>query len=112
MIELAALALIGVALVAVFVAFSFLLLVVKAILWIGLLPLRLLLALLFIPLLVLKFVFGGVLLLVAAPIIAIVSIVGVLVTILALAIPILPLLLAGFLIFVIYRLASGSPAAV
>ena len=87
----------------------------KAILWLVLLPFRLLFGLLFgillLPLLLLKFVVfavGGVLLLIVGPIVAMALIGAVLAAVVGLAIPLLPLLCIAFVVWVVFRSARGQ----
>jgi hypothetical protein len=104
MIELGALLLFGVVIVAVIVAFAALM---KAIFWMVLLPVRLVFwalgALLMVPLLLLKLLFGGLMALVAVPFVLLGLIVGVIALIFGVLIPALPLILLAALLWYLVR---------
>lgn len=83
---------------------------VKAVLWVVLLPVRLVFWFLLLPLLfVLKLVFGAVLLLVAAPVMIVATLVAMVAALAALAVPLLPVL---FIAFVVWLLVRSSKRAV
>ncbi len=104
MIELGALMLFGVVIVAVIVAFAA---VMKAIFWIVLLPVRLVFwalgAVLLLPLLLLKLLFGGLMALVAVPFVLLGLIVGAIALIFGVLIPALPLILLAALLWYLVR---------
>jgi hypothetical protein len=68
-----------------------------------LLPFRLLFSLLFLPLLILKVVIGGLLMIVLAPILIIAAVVGLLALVAAVAVPLLPLLAIGLIVWLLVR---------
>jgi hypothetical protein len=104
MIELGALLLFGVAIVAVIVAFAAIL---KAILWVVLLPFKLLFwglgAILMLPLLLLKLVFGGLMALLAVPFALIGGVVALIALIFGVLVPALPLILLVALLWYLVR---------
>lgn len=112
MIELGALVVFGVGMVAIVAAFATL---VKAVLWVALLPIRLLFSLagtvLMIPVLLVKTVLGGLLLLVAVPAIVVAAIAAFAAIIAigtALLVPLIPI---AFLLAVIWYLIRPEPHA-
>ena len=106
MIELAVLAIIGFTLVALFAAAAVVLALVKAVLWLVLLPFRILFGLLFLPLLLLKLVLGGVLLFLLTPVLVVAGVVAVVAGAAAVVVPLLPLILLGLILYAIVRAAS------
>ena len=110
MIELATLVLVGLVFAVVVAVFSLVAFVLHGILWLFLLPFRLLFGLILLPFLVLKFVIGGIFMLIVAPIVAIVTIIAVLATILAVGIPLLPFIIVGAAIYILFRNTSPVPA--
>jgi hypothetical protein len=104
MIELGALLLFGVAIVALLVALAA---VLKAIFWVVLLPFRLafwvLGAVLMLPLLLLKLVFGGLMALLAVPFVLIGGVVAAIAMIFGVLIPALPLILLVVLLWYLVR---------
>jgi hypothetical protein len=77
MIELTALAVLAVTVAAIVATVAVVMVMLKAILWIVLLPFRLLFGLILLPLVLLKVVVGGLLLVVVGPIVALALIAGV-----------------------------------
>lgn len=104
MIELGALLLFGVAIVALIVAFTAL---VKAIFWIVLLPIRLVFwglgAVLWVPLFLLKTLFGGIMALVAVPFVLLGLFVAAIAMIFGVLIPAIPLILLVALFWYLVR---------
>ena len=78
----------------------------KLVFWAILLPFKFLLGVLLIPLLLVKAAVAGVALLVIAPLAALLLFGVALVTILALAVPLLPILCLGLLVWVVVRAAA------
>ena len=107
MIELAVLAC---AAVAVFAVGMLVLAALKVALWIILLPLRLLVGIILLPLLVLKALFGGILLLVAGPVLVIAAVAALVALAAALVVPLLPVLLVIFVVWLVLR-SRQVPAA-
>jgi len=110
MIALLVLAVVGVALFAAFLGAV----VLKGLLWLVLLPFRLLFALLLLPFLLIKAIIAGLLFLVAGPIFAVLAIVAAVVLTAALAIPLAPVLLVLFAVWMLARprrqpLLPGGP---
>jgi hypothetical protein len=103
MIELGLLLLAGLAVAAVILFVA----VAKVVLWVLLLPLRLLFwivgGLILLPLLLAKALVGGVLLILALPFIALAAAIGLAVGAVFLLIPLLPLILLGMLVWVLVR---------
>ena len=103
MIELGMLLLVGLALMALVLLTA----VAKAILWVVLLPFRLLFwlaaGLILLPLLVLKALVGGVLLLVALPFLALAAVAGLVIGAVALLVPLVPFILLFLLIWYLVR---------
>lgn len=83
--------------------------VLKILLWTVLLPLRVILGILFLPLLLLKAVVGGLALVILGPILAVLLLAGLLAATAAVLVPLLPLLLLGSLVWLIVR-ATERPA--
>ena len=108
MIELAALAFAGVTLFLVVSAVCAVALLGKAILWILLLPFRLLSGLVFLPMLVLQGVVGGLLLVILAPIVLVVIVAGILAAVAAVLVPLLPLAVLVLLVYLLVR--ASRPA--
>ena len=82
-------------------------------LWVVLLPLRLLFGLLLLPFLLLKVVgmaIGGLLLLIAGPILAIALVAGLVAVAVAVVAPLLPLLFIAFVVWFVIR--ASSPQAI
>lgn len=109
MIELAVLAILGIG-VLVLVAGAALLVGLRVLLWLVLLPFRLLFLLLLVPFLILKALIGGALF-VIGPLLAIVGIAAGLLLAVALSIPLLPLFLIAFVVWVVMR-SARRPALV
>ena len=110
MIELGALAVLAFMVVALVSAvFAVLAIVLKAIVWIVMLPFRIIVGLVLLPLMLLKLVLGGLLLLVFGPVIAIALVLGLVGFVLAAVTPLLPLLLIGFIVWLVVR-GTGGPA--
>jgi hypothetical protein len=101
--------LLGMSVLAALVLGFVLLTAFKALLWVVLLPIRLVFhvafGILFLPFLLLKLLFGGVLALVAIPFL----LVGMIVAIIGAAVPLLPLLFVCFVVWLLFR-ASDSTA--
>ena len=110
MIELGALLLFGVAMVGLVLTAGF---VLKTILWLVLLPVRLVFwllgTLLFLPLLLIKLLVGGVVFLVALPVLAIVLVVAAIAVATAFLVPAIPLI---FLIALVWYLVRPEPQRV
>lgn len=85
-------------------------LVVKALFWLILLPFRLILGLILLPLLLLKFVVGGILLLAVGPIVVIAAVVGFIALVAALLAPLLPLAILVGLVWLVVRAARPAVA--
>jgi hypothetical protein len=104
MIELGALLLFAVAMLALIVAFAF---VVKAVFWVVLLPVRLVVwllgALLVLPLLLLKLVFGGLMMLLAVPVALIGLAAAAIALLFGVLIPAIPLIVLGALLWYLVR---------
>jgi hypothetical protein len=99
MIALLVLLIVGVALFAAFLGAA----VLKGLFWLVLLPFRLLFALLLLPFLLLKAIVAGLLFLIAGPLVALLAIVAAIVLTAALAIPLAPVLLILFAIWLLAR---------
>jgi hypothetical protein len=86
--------------------------VIKAVLWVVLLPLRLVFwvlgGLLLIPLLLLKFFFGGIIFLIALPVIAISLLAALAAAAVALLVPLLPLVVLAALVWYLIRPESQA----
>jgi hypothetical protein len=108
MIELVGLTLL---LLGVFAVVALGLALLKVVLWIILLPLRLLFGVLLLPLLLLKTVVGGVVLFVLGPIIAIMLVGVAIVTAVAVLAPLLPILIVGFALWLVFRAAERPAVA-
>jgi hypothetical protein len=106
MIELAFLALLATILFAVAMAGLVLL---KVVVWIVLLPFRLLFGLLILPLLLVKALAGAVALILMGPILLVTLLAGAVAAAVALLVPLLPLIVVGALIWFLVR-ASQRPA--
>jgi hypothetical protein len=106
MIELTVLAVVGLALCVL--ALAIVGLVLRVLFWLILLPLRLVFGLLFLPLLLIKLVVGGLLLLIVGPLFGFASIVAAIVLAAALALPLAPVLLLLFAMWMVTR--SRRPA--
>jgi hypothetical protein len=103
MIGLMVLALVGIAIFVVLTGLFALAALVKAVLWAIFLPFRLLFGVLFLPLLLVKLIVGGVLFVIVAPLVLI-AVAGTLVaTVTALAVPFFPLLCIAFVVWVVMR---------
>ena len=104
MIELGALLLFGVAIVAVIVAFTAIL---KAIFWVVLMPFRLVFwllgAVLMVPLLLVKLLFGGLMTLLAVPLILLGLLVAAVAVVFGVLIPAIPLILLAALFWYLVR---------
>lgn len=88
------------------------LLLLKTVLWMVFLPVRLLFYVLLLPLLFLvKTIVGGALLLVIGPVLAIAMIAGLVALAAAIIVPLLPLAFVAFAIWFVVRLSRGAPAA-
>ena len=111
MIELLALVFIGTALLGLFALFSVLAVGFRVILWIVLLPFRLLFALLILPLLLFKLLIGGLVFLIVGPVLAILAFVAAIVIGAVVAVPLLPLLLVGAIIWMILRTGRSTALA-
>ena len=108
MIELAALTFLLLGLFAIVtVAFALL----KVVLWAVLIPVRLLLHVLLLPLLLLKALLGGIALVFAGPILLIALAGGLAIAAAVMVTPLLPVLLIGFVIWLVLR-ATERPAVV
>ena len=99
MIALLVLLIVAVALFAAFVGVA----VLKGLFWLVLLPFRLLFAVLLLPFLLLKAIFGGLLFLIAGPLVLLLAIVAAIVLTAALAVPLAPVLLVLFAIWLLAR---------
>jgi hypothetical protein len=110
MIELTVVAVVGLALLMVFLAVAVISLVVRGLFWLVLLPLRIIFAVLFLPLLLIKALVGGLLFLILGPLLAVASIVAALVLAAMFALPLAPVLLLLFAIWMVTR--SRRPALV
>lgn len=90
------------------------LLVAKAVLWLVLLPFRLLFGLLFgvlvLPFVLLKLILGALLLLVVGPVLVIAFLAAAVAAVAAIAVPLFPLLCIGFVIWVVLRGSSAVTA--
>ena len=83
----------------------------KALLWLVLLPVRLVAYALIVPLFfLLKFLLGGVLLLVIGPIVALAAVATFVALAAALVVPLLPLAFVAFIIWFVVRLAKAEPS--
>jgi hypothetical protein len=110
------LAMLGILLVALIAGAMIIATVVKAIVWLVLLPFRILFGLLFsvllLPLLLLKALVIGILLVAVGPIVVLSILGAALATVLALAVPLFPLLCIGFVVWLVMRSADRpSPSA-
>ncbi len=103
MIELGLLA--GVALV-VFAVVMVLVTLLKIVLWLVLLPLRLLL----VPLLLLKALIGGLFFVILSPILLVGFVIAAIATMVAVAVPLLPLLAVAFVVWLLLRPTSTTTA--
>jgi hypothetical protein len=84
--------------------------VLKVVFWIVLFPIRLAFKLLFLPFLLIKWLFVGVFGLLLAPLALVAVVVGVVGLLAALVVPLLPILFVAFAIWVIVKLVA-SPAS-
>lgn len=91
-------------------AFAVGLFLLKALLWLVLLPFRLLFGLIVLPLLLVKLVLGGILFLVLAPVLLLSVAVGILGVAAAAIVPLLPLLFIAGVIWLLVRLSRPAPA--
>jgi hypothetical protein len=80
----------------------------KAILWLVLLPFRLLFHLLVLPLLLLKILVVGLVIVVVAPVLALLAIGGLIAAFVAVLVPVLPFLLVGGLVYLLLRPARTA----
>ena len=110
MIELIALVFIGTALLGLVALFSVVAVVFRVVFWIVLLPFRLLFALLILPLLLFKLVLGGLMFLIVGPVLAILAVVAAIVIGTLVAVPLIPLLLIGFIVWLVARGSSRTTA--
>jgi hypothetical protein len=108
MIELVFLALLVAGGLAALALFATVVGILKLVLWVVLLPLRLVFWLLLLPLLLLKFVFGALLAVLVAPLLALVLIVGIAAALLAVAVPLLPVFALAAIVYVLVRAASPA----
>ena len=116
MIAVTMLALLGVGLAVLLAGGFVLMMAIKAIVWVVLLPFRLLFAvlgallggLLFLPLLLLKLVIGALFFVVVGPVLVIAFGAAAVAALVALAVPLLPLLGIAFVVWVVMR--SSRPA--
>lgn len=86
------------------------LVLVKAVVWLVVLPFRLLFYVLLLPLVLIKVVLAGLLMLVVAPVLVIAAVLGALAVAAAILVPLLPLAFIGFAIWMVVRLSRGAPA--
>ena len=87
------------------------LILLKAMLWLVFLPIRLLFYALLLPLyFVLKAAHGGVLLVVLAPLLANAALLTLVAAVVAIAVPLLPLVLVAFVIWFVARLMRAAPS--
>jgi hypothetical protein len=86
--------------------------VLKLVVWTLLLPIRILLGLVFVPLLLLKAVAGGLLLLVIGPVVLIATIAVLVAMVAAIAVPLLPLLILAFIVWLVAGAGRRSPGIV
>jgi len=115
MMGLSLLVLLAVGLFALIAGSVVLLAAIKAVLWLVLLPFRLLFGFVLLPLLLIKLLVGGILLLIVGPVVlvalaiaAFTAVVTVVATGAALLVPLFPLLCIGFVVWAVMR--SGRPA--
>lgn len=108
MIGLTVLVLLALGLFVLFAGGFAVMMAIKAILWLVLLPFRILLGILFLPLLLIKLVVGTIVFAVLGPILAIVLVCAAIAGIVALAVPLLPLLCIAFVVWAVMR--SSRPA--
>jgi hypothetical protein len=83
---------------------------VKTLLWLVLLPLRLLFYVLLLPLLLIKAIVGGLLFVVLGPILIVGFLIAAVAAIVAFAVPLLPVLFVAFLIWLLVRGNSRTTA--
>jgi hypothetical protein len=86
------------------------LVLLKALLWLVLLPVRLIFYFLLIPLFLIKAVVGGILLLIVGPIVAMAVVATGLALVAAIIVPLLPLAFIALVIWFLVRLSRGGPA--
>jgi hypothetical protein len=86
------------------------LVLLKALLWLVLLPVRLIFYFLLIPLFLIKAVVGGILLLIVGPIVAMAVVATGLALVAAIIVPLLPLAFIALVIWFLARLSRGGPA--
>lgn len=114
MMAVTMLALLGLGLAVLLAGGFVLIMVIKAILWLVLLPFRVLFVvlggLLFLPLLLLKLVIGALLFVVVGPVLVLAFAAAAIAALVALAVPLLPLLCIAFVVWVVMR--SSRPAIV
>jgi hypothetical protein len=105
MIELVALSVLA---VIAFVVVMAGLALLKVVLWVVLLPIRLVLGLLLLPLLFLKAIAGGIVMLVVGPLVALALVGAALAMAAALIVPLLPLLVVAFVVWLLVRASDSS----
>jgi len=103
MIGLLMLAFVGISLFVVFAGVVAVMSLIRGILWLVLLPFRLLLGLLFLPFLILKLVIGTAVFAILLPVAIIGFVVAAIAGVLALAVPLFPLLCIAFVVWVVMR---------
>jgi hypothetical protein len=86
------------------------LVLLKALLWLVLLPIRLVFYLFLIPLVLFKAVVGGILMLIVGPIVAIAALAAGIALAAAIIVPLLPLLFIALAIWFVVRVSRGAPA--
>jgi hypothetical protein len=109
MIGLLMLAFVGISLLVVFAGVVAVMSLIRGILWLVLLPFRLLLGILFLPFLILKVVIGTVLFAVLLPVAIIGFVIAAIAGVVALAIPLFPLLCIAFVIWAVMRSTRPLP---
>jgi hypothetical protein len=105
MIGLLMLAFVGISLFVVFVGVVAAMSLIRGILWLVLLPIRLLLGILFLPFLILKLVIGTAVFALLLPVVIIGSVLALLAGVMAIAVPLFPLLCIAFVVWVVMRAA-------
>jgi hypothetical protein len=108
MIGLMTLAFLGILMFVVLAGLFAVMVLVKSVIWLVTLPFRLLFGVLFLPLMLLKLVVGGLLFVVLAPIVVVAVAGAVIAALAALAVPLFPLLCIAFVVWVVMR--SNRPA--
>ena len=103
MIALGLLAIVGAALLTVLLMTTILAGIFRVVLWLVFLPFRILFGLLFLPILLIKLVLGGVLFLIVGPVLAILAVIVMLAVGAAVAIPLAPILALAFLVWLLMR---------